>query len=459
MIKTRKGLIGAALVVALSTSALAAGLWPTLPTVGQPAGCPSTQTIINLPASQGAYGISPGSTQGTSVGGCVGNIPVGPVVVTGAETVPADTNLSGGAPPQTVRIPTALLANMSGTPRNYLDNGALNVTNANGTSTVTGQINAAAAVASNLAADRWLLSTNVAAGAGRTAIVTSSPTPPAGFTNVMKVFRTSGALTQPICVWQEIPTPQATQLAGQTVTFSANIAALAGLAADNNNAVNLVILSGTGTDQGFGSWTASPAITPAWTGITTVVNTALTVTTTFARYNTTVAIPATATELAAGLCFTPTATGSGATDGFAWTGAQLEVAPSPTAFEVLKKQDEILRSQQFLVKITEGAVGSVRAPGFASSTSLVEALIQLPVTMYATPTMAYTAGFAACSAVACSANTACVALRTSTLQAFAADVNRVPVECTSAAAFPAAGSAVYLLDNGGSGVITAWAGM
>jgi hypothetical protein len=101
----------------------------------------------------------------------------------------------------------------------------------------------------------------------------------------------------------------------------------------------------------------------------------------------------------------------------------------------------------------------VRAVGFASTTSLAEGLLQFPVTMYSTPTMTYTTGFAACSAVACSANTACTAIRTSTLQSFAADVNRVAIECTSAAGFPAAGSSLYILDNGGSGVITAWAGM
>ena len=176
--------------------------------------------------------------------------------------------------------------------------------------------------------------------------------------------------------------------------------------------------------------------------------------------NASVTLATTVTEIAAGLCFTPTASGAGATDGFAFTGVQLEVGSVPTTFEVLKKQDEVLRAQQFLYKVTEGAVGSVRAPGFTSTTSLAEALLQFPVTMYAAPTMTYTAGFGACSAVACTANTACTALRTSTLQTgFAADVNRVPLECTSTAGFPAAGSAIYLLDNGGSGVITAWAGM
>jgi hypothetical protein len=381
-----------------------------------------------------------------------------PGTLTGIECVPADTNLAQGLNPATVCIPSSLLANLSGTPRNYLDNGALNVTAANGTSTVTGQINAAAAVAANLAADRWLLSTNVASGAGRTAIVTSSPSPPAGFTNVMKVFRTSGALTQPICVWQEIPTPQATQLAGKTVVFSAYVAALAGLSADNGNTMSLVVLTGTGTDQGYGSWTASPAITPAWTGIATAVNATQSVSTTFARYSTTAAIPSTATEVAAGLCFTPTATGAGATDGFAWTGAQLEVGTVPTTFEVLQKQAETANAQRFLVKISESATVFPVAMCTSSTTSLEKCSLQFPVTMYAAPTMTYTAGFASCTTTACSALAACTSLATDAVLT-GISVNNVTLACGSSAAFPAAGSATILASNGGSGVITAWAGM
>ncbi len=39
---------------------------------------------------------------------CVNTVPAGPAI-TGNETVPADTNLSGGRSPQTVKIPTSVL--------------------------------------------------------------------------------------------------------------------------------------------------------------------------------------------------------------------------------------------------------------------------------------------------------------------------------------------------------------
>ncbi len=235
--------------------------------------------------------------------------------LTGNETTAFDTHLANGAVPQTINVPTSLLMNFSGTPRNFLGNSSLLGTQVNGTGTVTGATTSAGTTAA-LGADRWLIDTNVGSGAGQSAIVTSSPAPPTGFTQTMKVWRNSGALTQPVCAWSAVPTPQATQLAGQTVTFSVYAAALAGLSADNGNTANLVIITGTGTDQGWnGSWTASPAITPAWTGIATAITTQINLATTFGRFQTTVALPATETEIGVGVCFTPTATGSGATDG------------------------------------------------------------------------------------------------------------------------------------------------
>jgi hypothetical protein len=380
--------------------------------------------------------------------------------ITGNENVPADTLLPGGAFPQTVTIPSSAIGATWGTPRNFLGNGALNITNTNGTGTVTCAQNAAIAT-TGLSADRWGCIANVAVGAGRTAIVTSSPSPPAGFTNVMKVFRTSGALTQPVCVMSAVPTPDATQLAGQVVTFSAYIAALAGLSADNGNVVNMIVISGTGTDEGLNATpTASPAITPAWTGITTVVNTSLSVSTTFARYSTTVTIPATATEVGVEICFTPTAAGSGATDGFAWTGAQLERSGVASLFEVQPKEKDAAAALKYFYKLSEGAgAGAVIAGGFTSTTSLAEGILPFPVQMYKTPTMTYTAGFGSCTTTACTGNTACTALRTSTLQTFLATQVNVPIECTSTAGFPAAGSSIYILSMGGSGVINAWTGL
>ncbi len=434
MLTLRRTALAAALMVAVAIPvAWAAGMFPNIPIVGS-----------------SSYSAGSGIT-----------VPPGPLVLTGKELIPADTQLAGGVPPQTVLIPAALLGNYYGTPRNYLDNGALNITNTNGTATVTCAVNAAIAVA-NMSADRWGCQANVASGAGRTAIVTASPSPPAGFTNSMKVFRTSGALTQPICVMQEVTTPQSVQLAGQAVTFSFNAAALAGLSADNGNVINAVIITGTGTDEKLTTApTASPAITPAWTGVATTLNQAVSITTSFVRYSVNATIPTTATEIAVALCFTPTATGAGATDGFAWTGAQLEVAPSPTAFEFRSKTEELVKAQAFFYSIAEGAGPTPRALcTFSTANTVAQCLITYPVTMYLAPTLTFANGFAVPTTTAQTALTACTGFAADATEgALVQSVNATLAQCTSGGTTAAVGLVLPLFDNGGTGSFKAWAGL
>ncbi len=273
------------------------------------------------------------------------------------------------------------------TPRNFLDNGAFLVQQ-RGTGAVTCAQNSAATTAA-YGADRWVCDANVASGAGNMQIVTSSPTLPPGFSAEMKLWRASGALTQPICAWQAVPTAEATALQGQQVVFSAYMQALAGLAADNGNAATLVILTGTGSDQGFlgTSWTASPAITPAWTGIATTLSSNVTLTTSWARYQATAFIPMTATEIAVGVCFTPTATGAGTTDGFAFTGLQLEQGAVAGPFEFRKIEDETARAQRYFYAVSEPAGASgIGMSGNAVTTTTCNTNLAFPVPMRAAPT-------------------------------------------------------------------------
>jgi hypothetical protein len=452
----RKYLLAAGLVAALGIPlAWAAGNWSTLPIVGGSSFCASTVT------GTGGLGGITGQGQGSTGSICAQTIPAGPPFLTGNELVPADTLIGGGASPQTVVIPLPMFGNYWGTPRNFLDNGALNITNTNGTATVTCAVNAAIAVA-NMSADRWGCQANVGSGAGRTAIVTASPSPPAGFTNSMKVFRTSGALTQPICVMQEVTTPQSIQLAGQVVTYSFNAAALAGLAADNNNVINAVIFTGTGTDQLLTTApTASPAITPAWTGIATTLNQAITITTTFTRYAVSATIPTTATEIGVALCFTPTATGAGATDGFAFTGAQLERSPGATSFEYRSKTEELAKAQAFFYSIAEGAGPTPRALCTeTTANSVAQCLINYPVTMYLAPTLTFANGFAMPTTTAQTALANCSGFAADATEgALVQSVNATLAQCTQSGTTAAVGISLPLFDNGGTGSFKAWAGL
>ena len=358
--------IGLAALVASVGLVYGAGNYETLPIVGQPAQCVSTVSGAGGFNPQGNVGGGGATGQGQAASGslCAQTLPAGPPLLTGSEIIPADT---GQQIPATVTIPVALLGNFSGTPRNYLDNGSLNVQQ-RGTGTITCGTTSGVP-SSAYGPDRWGCDANVASGAGRTAIVTTASLLPAGFASVNTVFRTSGALTQPICQIQEIPTAKATALQGKTVTFSFYAAALAGLSADNGNLITASIITGTGSDQGLGTMTASPAITPAWTGVASPVSQqVITITTTPTRYSVTGVIGSAVTEAAVAVCFTPTATGAGATDGFSDTGLQLEVAPSASPYEFHDIAFDTMVAQRYFAILTEPAA-SVSVPVFGAAAS------------------------------------------------------------------------------------------
>lgn len=255
-------------------------------------------------------------------------------------------NFGGPAQPNPAQNPTILgdlnaavgLVNQYANPatmgsplnfRNWLDNGAMDVAqrgatqiNCGGT-TGTGS---GATIGAGYVADRWACIVNVSAQAGK--VQASTTTPPAGFGQFSQIIRNSGALTQPVTALQELQTTDSVKLQGQSVVLSCWMQALGGLVTDNSNAAQLILVTGTGTDQGLGTLTASPAITPAWTGVATPLNQTITIGTSWQRYvSAPTTIGTTVTEVAAGVGFTPTATGAGATDGFNFTGCQLEIAP------------------------------------------------------------------------------------------------------------------------------------
>lgn len=280
-------------------------------------------------------------------------------------------------------------------PRNFLDNGAMQIQQ-RGTGIQTGQINGAAVASANYAADRWFTSANVAAGAPRGQVTTTTPAPPIGFPAAMRVYRNSGALTQQVCAIQVIPTYKAQALQGQQVVFSAWIQALAGLGTDQGAAsqvVNLVIITGTGSDEGLGTWTAAPAITPAWTGVATLQTTAAALPSTpaWARYQgASVLVPTTVNEIAVALCFTPTATGAGTTDGFAFTGAQLEQGGTASPYEFRSPAAELIEAQRYYQIITEAAAGVVQIAGGTAqgTTTTCTMSYTFPVQMRVAPTYA-----------------------------------------------------------------------
>ena len=280
--------------------------------------------------------------------------------------------------------------------RNVLDNGAFQIQQRGAAERTCAQ-NASASTTAAYGADRWTCQANVASGAGFSSIGTATPTPPPGFQYETKLYRKTGALTQPVCIHQEIPSVDSIPLQGDSVIFSAYVQALSATA--NTGAgqpVTLWIYYGTGTDEGFGTQGSASAIPPAWTGITTLYNTAVTTpttNTTWNRYSTgPVAVPLTATEIGVAVCYTPSASGTaGTTDGIAITGAQLEVAgpnaTTPSAYEFKPALAEVVKAERFFYTLAEPAdARGVGGMGNAATTATCQTIIPFPVTMRVAPT-------------------------------------------------------------------------
>jgi hypothetical protein len=413
-------------------------------------------------------------------------------------------------------------------------------------------------------------------GAGQLAVVTT--TPPIGFTQESTLVRASGALSQPVCAWQELPNTRAVSLAGQTVDFSVYMKALAGLSADNGNLANLYVITGTdvssGSVGGMGalrgavgmtttvkasSFTVSattglitnasavvagqpvtitaatmpvgwvsgriyyvssallnsgtafaiadtyaaaiagsvdvptgtggtnviniPYITPVWTGLAVlgagqtgpgtsakqeygaVFSNPFTLSASaWGRFQTGgVAIPAGTTEVAVAVCFTPNGGSSGgATDGIAFTGAQLEVLgtgiSTASPFEFRSPQSELAAAQRFAVILAEPAAslpwGSFN--GTYTATTTCDMRMAMPVTMDIAPLITFT-GTAlsnATGAIIADSATPIVLASTYIVQSAVATTNTPGVvSITTTTAGKTAGFSCMLVGAGGGAII------
>lgn len=101
----RSAAVGMAALILTSGIVFAAGNYSTYPIVGGASFCASTVT--------GAGGLGGNTGQGQASTGsiCAQTVPAGPPSLTGTELIPMDTGLANGAPPQSVVIPSTLLAN------------------------------------------------------------------------------------------------------------------------------------------------------------------------------------------------------------------------------------------------------------------------------------------------------------------------------------------------------------
>jgi hypothetical protein len=352
--------------------------------------------------------------------------------------------------------------------KNYLDNGAMFVKQ-RGTAEITGGTTSGCAVLSYVA-DRWCVDTNVTSGAGFGIVATSTPTPPPGFQNEIRFYRKTGALLQPVQLMQEIESARFTQLQGKMVIASCYVQPLAGFTA--TAAITMNLITGTGADEGLGAlrsavgMTASPAITPALTGVATTALTAgtgspsfvLGTTATWSRiYSIPAVVPATATEGVFALGFTPVGSSSGTTDGIAVTGCMLEQADpnqtAPSAFEFQPPGYDLARAQRFYWQIADPAA-TVNIPSSCNVTTAnttVKCGVWLPVQMQTAPVTAIST--ATSFGIWLTAGTAgtCTTLAAS---ASSNTVNNIGVTCTTGGTI-ALGTGTNLIGAATAGTLNA----
>lgn len=283
---------------------------------------------------------------------------------------------------------------------NFLANGAMNVSQ-RGTADTTGGVAIGGCGVTNYVGDRWCADSNLAASNSHGQIITATPSPPLGFARSMKIWRSAGVTTQAHCAMQEIATSRAVAMRGQRVMFSAYVQPLAGLTSVNG-AVSAVLATGTGTDEGMATLTAAPAVTPAFTGLVTNTLAAQTgspswnlgTTAAWTRiYSAPVQMPNDMNEASISFCFTPVAAGAGATDGFAFVGAQIEAIgvnqTTPSDYQFLTYAVELSDAQRYYYQTTEPAASiSIGASGQGASTTTCILSIPHPVEMRAAPTFA-----------------------------------------------------------------------
>jgi hypothetical protein len=155
---------------------------------------------------------------------------------------------------------------------------------------------------------------------------------PAAYGASLRLTRSGAGVVQS-CVAQEVLTNNSLRFQGQTAEFDFHALAGAGFSAAGSN-LQVSIVTGTGTDEGISklafAFNGGGGGSSTWTGQANAANNLLVpITAGWGRYTVVAPIPATATEIAAIICWKPVGA-SPSNDYFEFTGAQLVVNPSLT---------------------------------------------------------------------------------------------------------------------------------
>jgi hypothetical protein len=233
--------------------------------------------------------------------------------------------------------------------------------------------------ASVYTADRWF------AGSQTTFTRSRQASGLTGIQYAMRVQRDSGSTnTSGGSIYYNLESADSYRFAGQTVTVSFYAKAGANYS-PTSSALGYILYTGTGTDQRRDQSTG-------FTGETTVVNSSVTLTTSYQRFSYTVAIGASATEIALGFYSSNTGTAS-TNDWYEITGVQLEVGSVATTFKRSNGaggtiQGELAACQRYYWRTTGTGSDSTVFTGFGYTYTTTNSAVNLPlrVTMRVKPT-------------------------------------------------------------------------
>jgi hypothetical protein len=152
---------------------------------------------------------------------------------------------------------------------------------------------------------------------------------------------TTGAITMA----QAFESINSKPFAGKTVILSFYAKAGANLSSTSNN-ITYKLAYGTGTDQ-----SSSSLVSGTWTGYTNAISTTTAITTSWVKYQTSVALSSSATQLGIIITYTPTGT-AGADDNIYISDVKLEVAQNanttPTVLQRNSYTQDLLECQRYL---------------------------------------------------------------------------------------------------------------
>jgi hypothetical protein len=230
-------------------------------------------------------------------------------------------------------------------------------------------------------ADRWLTSTSGGQASTISRQTTSDTTNLPFIQYCLRYQRNAGQTgTATMGFYQSFETINSIPFVGKTVTYSFYARAGANYS-PTSSALAARVYSGTGTDQSVF----------VYGGSASVINTTMTLTTTWQRFTATGTVGTTATELALGFEWAPTGT-AGAADYFEVTGVQLDIGSVALPFRTaaVSYEQELALCQRYYWRWGAQVTGGnpMMVPfGTAQSTTNFVVSVPTKVTMRTTPTL------------------------------------------------------------------------